>query len=153
MSALSTKDKLKLRLSAQRVERWEIERRKPVNNGIERCKHVAFSSNPNRAEEIIRKDKVFTPEIKMRSGSDKLAQRVSNRDVAHKHLHHEPVMVNGVWRMLTIETIDVVGGGDGSGYTPGEVNEAKEKPRFATPRPDSPFKRAKRAPVVVVKKG
>lgn len=84
MSALSTKDKLRLRLSRERVERWERERRKPVwtdpDTGKQRprCQGILFVPNQDKLEEVIKPDAVesihrATDGYQIRTSSAKLS--------------------------------------------------------------------------------
>lgn len=88
MPALSTKDKLKLRLSAAKVERWNRERLKPAKNftltasgeqkPIERCKSVAWAHGQEKPTEEIGKDlhmdlHALTDGIRVRTMAGKLS--------------------------------------------------------------------------------
>lgn len=89
MPSLSTKDKLALKLSSARMERWNIERRKPAKNftitasgekkPVERCR-VIFTPDQEKPKENIAPDameKVHAltskPNLKFRSMAGKLS--------------------------------------------------------------------------------
>ena len=90
MPALSTKDKLALRLSSARMERWNIERRKPAKNFIitasgeqkpvERCTSIAWAHGQEKPSEVVKPDatdKVHSltdsPKLRFRSMAGKLS--------------------------------------------------------------------------------
>lgn len=62
MTALSTNDKLKLRLSAKRVEAWKRFRLTPHKNGTQekpmRCKGIVFSPGQDKPSESLTGDKL-----------------------------------------------------------------------------------------------
>lgn len=139
MSVLSTKDKIKLRLSAARVERWNRERVKPALNPESpdkpiRCRSVIWAHGQEKDGESIQPDKMdsvhrLTDGHKMRlpSGKLTLVRRGDNfsdyYDADYSESPRDPV-----WK--------------------------KDAPRYAQARPDSPFKRAGKsvASVVVIRK-
>lgn len=140
MPALSTKDKLKLRLSAAKVERWNRERLKPAVNVIvtasgkekpvERCRVKWAHGQVKQTPVYPDKDVVPSAPLKMRSASDKLTlvRRGDNfsdyQDASYSDTPRDPA-----WKA--------------------------NAPKVAKARPDSPFKRAGQsaAKVVIVRKG
>ena len=48
MPNLSAKDKLKLKLSSARIERWNRERHKPVDNSKPRCQSIVFGASSDK---------------------------------------------------------------------------------------------------------
>lgn len=141
MPALSTKDKLKLRLSAAKVERWNRERQKPAKNfevtasgkvkPVERCR-VVWAPGQDK------------PDIPVESRQDGL-------DSVHR-------VTDGHKMRLSAGKLTLVRRGDNfSDYGSDSVvpSPAKDLPKVATPRPDSPFKRSGKAVanVVIVRKG
>lgn len=134
MPALSTKDKLKLRLSAARMERWNRERLKPADNDVDRCKGIVFAPGQDKPEEVIQPDGL---------------------DSVHR-------LTDGHKMRLSAGKLTLVRRGDNfSDYHDADYSESPRDPvwkegqsKIARSRPDSPFKRAGRATssVVIVRK-
>ena len=143
MPALSTKDKLKLRLSAAKVERWNRERLKPAVNHkvtasgnvkpVERCR-VVWAHGQDKPDEVIKPD---------------ATDRVNALSDGHK-------------MRLPCGKLTLRRNGDNfSDYHDASYSDAPRDPawkegqaKFAKPRPSSPFKRAGQSAskVVVVRK-
>ena len=131
---LSTKDKLRLKLSAERVERWNRERMLPPSNDKPRCKHL-MPGEAFRHEETIKPDRLevlerLTDGHAMRSGQDKMSRMFVRRHMSFKDYQPD-------------EYSDV----------PRQPVHLTNAPNCAKARPDSPFKRAAKAAakVIVVK--
>ena len=56
MPNLSSKDKLALRLSSARMERWNRERHKPADNDKARCASIAWAHGQDKPDEVIKPD-------------------------------------------------------------------------------------------------
>jgi len=79
MATLSSKDKLTLKLSAQRVERWNCERMKPAKD-VSRCKGIVFA--PGQEKESLEygdKDVIVSSGDKMRNADAKTARQFVRR--------------------------------------------------------------------------
>jgi hypothetical protein len=143
MGALSTKDKLTLKLSAAKVERWNRERCKPAVNftvsatgkvkPVERCR-VVFAHGQEKPEESVVPDKTAAThalsdghKMRLPCGKLTLLRRGDNfsdyHDSDYSESPRDPAWKNG-------------------------------QPTVAKARPDSPFKRAGKsaASVVIVRK-
>lgn len=125
MTALSSKDKLKLKVSSAKVERWERERQRPAKNfvvtatghvkPVERCR-VKFAHGREKESPVYEsKDTILSDDAPMRSSSGKIAREYRPREW-HDYCH------------------------DGVSDLPRE--RGRVVPVFAKPRKDSPFKRA-----------
>ena len=132
MPALSSKDKLKLRLSAAKVERWNRERRKPVVNPTDPDKPIRCRS------------------IQWAHGQEKPVPVYPDKAVVA--CDNEPMR-------LSCGKLTIVRRGDNfSDYQDADYSESPRDPvrvvREYKPRPNSPFKRAAKAAasVVIVRK-
>lgn len=109
MAALSTKDKLVLKLSRERVERWNRERLKPAKNPVPneagevkpiRCRSVQWGGTIT-PDEVIQPDKLETlyrasDGCKVRTMSDKLGDArlgAARRGLEHSQGHGDSVQV------------------------------------------------------------
>lgn len=152
MPNLSSKDKLALRVSAARIERWNRERLKPVSNDKPRCQSIVFGASQDKPEENILPDRLdsihrMTDGCKVRTMAGKLS-------------------VHGNALSARVHTVAHMRG-DGSYETQivldcpdndGPVRDPAWKtglPSVAKARPNSPFKRSGKAAasVVIVRKG
>lgn len=131
MPALSSKDKLKLRLSAAKVERWNRERRKPVVNPTDPDKPIRCRS------------------IQWAHGQEKPAIDYADKGIVSSHIVKvNPKAYNSFVRH----------GDNFSDYQDADYSESPRDPvrvvREYKPRPNSPFKRAAKAAasVVIVRK-
>lgn len=139
MTSISNKDKARLRLADKRVEAWNRYRLTPAKNPDSpekpiRCKHIVFA--PGQDKESLAypdKDVVVSDAVKMRSSSDKVARFMRrNGDNFSDYASEGPPPAIGA-------------SGKGKAYVYKPVNGLA----IATPNQNSPFKRAKRAPVIV----
>lgn len=134
MPALSTKDKLKLRLSAAKVERWNRERLKPAVNPTDPDKPIRCRS------------------IQWSHGQEKPTVEYADKGVVPSHdVKVNPKAYNSFLRR----------GDSFADYHDPDYSESPrdpawkaDAPKVAKARPDSPFKRAGRsaAKVVIVRK-
>lgn len=144
MAALSSKDKLTLKLSKERLERWERERRKPAKNfvvtpagkvkPVERCKGIVFAAGQDKPTEDVSPDRM---------------------DSVHRS-------TDGHKMRLPCGKLTLVRRGDNfSDYQDADYSESPRdpawkanQPAIAKPRPNSPFKRAgaSLSSVVVIRK-
>ena len=135
MGALSTKDKLKLKLSAARVERWNRERCKSANNDVKRGEFLVLNlvngkAMPKPAEEIV---------------PDKTAQTHALSD-GHK-------MRLPCGKLTLLRNGDNFSDYHDAGYTESPRDPIRPKSVYRA-RPDSPFKRAGKSAsaVIIVRK-
>jgi hypothetical protein len=161
MSALSSADKLKLRLSAARVERWNRERKKPAKNHVitasgelkpvVRCQNV-WAHGQEKPEELIVPDKTesvqrMTDGYKVRTMAGKLDKH-GNAIAARVHTisHTDPLTGK-----VTYQVVQDCASNDPMPQDPAYKVNA---PKYAKSRPNSPFKRAgaSLSSVVIVRK-
>ena len=161
MSALSSADKLKLRLSAARVERWNRERNKPAKNHvmtasgelkpIVRCQNV-WAHGQEKPDEDIVPDKLdsvhrSTDGYKVRTMAGKLSAH-GNAIAARVHTvtHTDPLSGK-----VTSQIVQDCAINDPMPQDPAYKASA---PKYAKARPNSPFKRAgaSLSSVVIVRK-
>lgn len=144
MPALSTKDKLKLRLSAEKVERWNRERMKPAVN------HTVTASG--KVKPVVR-------------GEHLVLNLVDGKAVpkdAPIYPDKDTIVSSGDKMRLPCGKLTLVRRGDNfSDYHDPGYSDAPRDPawkegqaKLAKSRPDSPFKRAGKAAasVVIVRK-
>lgn len=134
MGNLSSKDKLVLRVSAARVERWNRERLKPVSNDKPRCQSIVFGASPDKPTEDIKPDRL---------------------DSVHR-------LSDGHKMRLPCGKLTLLRNGDNfSDYHDADYSESPRDPEWKTglpsvakSRPNSPFKRAGKSAsqVVIVRK-
>jgi len=124
MAVLSTKDKIKLRVSAAKVERWKTERLKDhADNAIRGTTFTAWSFGQEKpAMSYPDKDTIESDNAHMRSSSDKLARDFKRYNDTFADYANDPAPL------------------------------PKPKPIFVTPRADSPFKVNGRRRVVVIER-
>lgn len=130
MANLSSKDKLALRVSAARVERWNRERLKPVDNDKSRCQSVVFGASQDKPTEEIKPDRMesihrVTDGHKVRTSAGKLTLLRNGDNFSDYH---------------------------GADYSESPRDPAWKAglPSVAKSRPSSPFKRAGKAAASVV---
>lgn len=134
MGNLSSKDKLALRVSAARIERWNRERLKPVSNDKPRCQSIVFGASQDKPEENILPDRL---------------------DSVHR-------LSDGHKMRLPCGKLTLLRNGDNfSDYHDADYSESPRDPAWKTglpsvakSRPNSPFKRAGKSAsqVVIVRK-
>ena len=134
MTSLSAKDKLRLRLSAERIEKWNRERRKPVINPTDpdkpiRCRHIKWAHGQEKPEvEYADKGVIPSHNVKVNPKAyNSFVRRGDNFSDYHDSDYSE---------------------------TPRDPAWKANAPKVAKARPDSPFKRAGKsaASVVIVRK-
>lgn len=127
---MAADDKLRLKIAAKRIEAWDRYRQSPPKD-VKRCTSVMFAPGQDKPSLVyLDKDTIVSGGDKMRSSSGKFARelRLDGGDKCH---------------------------GDGDGYDPlAQANTPKHMqglPKVAKARKNSPFKAAKKAPIIVRK--
>jgi len=152
MTALSSADKLKLRLSDARVERWNRERRKPAANDKPRCQGVIFAPGHDKVDETILPDRMeiihrASDGFKVRTMAGKLSKH-GNAIAARVHTIEHIVPHTGESHTQIVYDCPQ------NDPVPQDPAWKTNAPKHAKARPNSPFKRAgaSLSSVVVIRK-
>lgn len=127
---ISNKDQMRINLASKRVERWNRERCKPADNSKPRCTSLVICAGQDKPVPSYNdKAVVYSANAKMRSSADKVARELRRNGDNFSDYHD-------------------------AGYSDAPRDPAWKAglPKVAASRADSPFKRAKIAPVVEKRK-